>query len=362
MLVFLFFISLALLGIHFYVNHGDLTEKPDVPPESMVFAPHPSSGPETSVETGTDSDSQGTLQTLGEKEVPEKTDPTLIFPPPPDLSAGQSVLESDSPPSQVIEFDTGAVQGERPIYEVFDKENLSVYGPGEMPVAKGNEPLPLVAIIIDDVGFDKTLAMAFSRLHPNITMAILPGSPFGRSLAERLHVRGCEIMLHLPMEPLQYPAVDPGPGAIMTGMSPDELLQTLRNNLDLIPHVKGVNNHMGSRLTTRSDQMRQVFTVLKKRELFFIDSLTAGESVCRDSARLFQLAFARRDVFLDNIQDKKYISGQISRLIGISRHHGAAIGIGHPYRITLATLEDLLPKIQKKARIVRASQLVAVPQ
>jgi hypothetical protein len=144
----------------------------------------------------------------------------------------------------------------------------------------------------------------------------------------------------------------------MADMSPDLLLETLRRNLDSIPHIKGVNNHMGSRLTTLSDQMRQVFTVLKKRDLFFIDSVTAVHSMCGPSARLFKLAFARRDVFLDNIQEQDYITGQLQELIRISQRHGTAIGIGHPYPATLKTLKAVLPELHKKVRIVRASEVV----
>ncbi len=247
---------------------------------------------------------------------------------------------------------------DKPVYEVFETDQV-IPGRGDTtPI--GKEGLPLVAIIIDDVGFDKAMAMAFARLDSHITLSILPASPFGKVIANRLYVRNTEIMLHLPMEPMQYPEVDPGPGALMADMPPDQLLETLRRNLDSIPHVKGVNNHMGSRLTTLSDQMRQVFTVLKKRDLFFIDSVTAAHSMCGPSARLFRLPFAQRDVFLDNVQNSVYITRQIKELIRIGQLHGTAIGIGHPYSATLQALMEMLPELQRKVRIVRASALVTV--
>lgn len=275
----------------------------------------------------------------------------------------------DNPPGVFEEFKSKPVAGKKPVhapgeaskpvYEVFDQNHGISPGRKEGPsTPPAGEGLPMVAIIIDDMGFDKTVAMAFAKLDPHITMAILPGAPFGKVIANRLYVKDVEIMLHLPMEPMQYPEVDPGPGALMADMSPDLLLETLRRNLDSIPHIKGVNNHMGSRLTTLSDQIRQVFTVLKKRDLFFIDSVTAVHSMCAPSARLFKLPFARRDVFLDNVQEQAYITGQIKELIRISQRHGTAIGIGHPYPATLKTLETVLPGLKKKVRIVKASKLV----
>ena len=194
-----------------------------------------------------------------------------------------------------------------PLYELFNDGHSLEKHPRE-PVKNINKGYPRVAIIIDDIGFDKKLAYDLVAIEGNFTFSILPGSPFGSTIAENLHIMGAEIMLHLPMEPVQYPEVDPGPGAILASMSPDVLIESLRKDIDAIPHARGcVNNHMGSRITSLSPQMRQIFTILKQRDMFFIDSLTSRHSLCRQSARLFHLPFAQRDVFLDNIQDGSYI-------------------------------------------------------
>ncbi len=355
-LVLVFFIaSVAMLADFYLGDQGD--PESSSPPETMGSTPVVSTLdpplaplPEMDPDRGTDTPAKKPLSGLWQKSVEESQYPV------------------DTPPGVFEEIHprpvTGkgrlhtAVQEDTPVYEVFDQDHGISPDRTDAPSIQGGDGLPLVAIIIDDMGFDKAMAMAFATLDSRITMAILPGSPFGKVIANRLYVRGVEIMLHLPMEPVQYPEVDPGPGALMADMSPDLLLETLRRNLDSIPHIKGVNNHMGSRLTTLSDQMRQVFTVLKKRDLFFIDSVTVAHSMCGPSASLFKLAFARRDVFLDNVQEQAYITGQFQELIRISQRHGTAIGIGHPYPATLKTLKAVLPELQKKVRIVRASELV----
>ncbi|MBU4414329.1 MAG: divergent polysaccharide deacetylase family protein, partial [Proteobacteria bacterium] len=130
---------------------------------------------------------------------------------------------------------------------------------------------------------------------------------------------------------------------------------------DAIPFIKGVNNHMGSKMTTSSTQMYQIFSILKKRNLFFIDSLTTSESLCKPSARLLQLPFAQRDVFIDHIQDPDFIRKQINLLIRIADKHGEAIGIVHPHIITYNILRELLPELQKKVQLVPASQIVRIP-
>lgn len=254
----------------------------------------------------------------------------------------------------------GVRPDEKPIrYEVYKDVEPTIV---EKPVVPVKDKTPRIAIIIDDIGYDRRTAMALFDLHKDITFSVLPFSPFGRQLSQRLHAKGAQLMLHLPMEPVEYPQINPGPGAILSSMSPDVLIDQLKKDLLEIPHVVGVNNHMGSDMTARSAQMLQVFTILKKENLFFIDSRTAPKSQGKASARLLKLSFAQRDVFLDNRQDIGYITGQFKELTDLARRHGTAIGIGHPYKATLEALKILLPKLNGSIRIVRASELTYIPQ
>ena len=248
------------------------------------------------------------------------------------------------------------------LYEVFE-ETVPPPRTGANPrsIPESGDGLYEIALIIDDIGYDQKMAMDLYALEPNISFSILPWSPHGRAIAETLRGKGALIMLHLPMEPVQYPDVNPGPGALLTSMSPDVLITQLEKNIDDVPGASGVNNHMGSRLTTEAGQMYQIFTILKKRNLFFIDSMTAPKSQCRAAARLLQIRFSERDVFLDNIQEQAYITGQFAQLKKIAQKHGSAIGIGHPYPATLETLKVELPKIKGKIRIVPAGRMVAIP-
>ena len=248
---------------------------------------------------------------------------------------------------------------EKPIkYEVFEGVDETVVEKS-LPKTKG---VPRIAIIIDDIGYDKKMAREFIELNSNLTFSVLPFSPFGRDITEDLHSRGAEIMLHLPMEPVDHPRVDPGPGAILSAMPPDDLLDQVKRNIKDVPYVVGVNNHMGSELTTHADQMNQIFTILKKENLFFIDSRTALKSQAEASARLLNLKFAHRDVFLDNRQETEYIAGQLRELVSLAKKHGSAVGIGHPYKATLLALSKELPKLKNKVEIVRASELTAIPE
>ena len=244
-------------------------------------------------------------------------------------------------------------------YEVFEDVDQTIIEKKTTRPGKGHRPE--IAIIIDDIGYDKKTALALSDLDSNITFSVLPFAPFGKEISKQLHAKGSQLMLHLPMEPFEYPDINPGPGAILSSMSPDILLNQLKTNMKEVPNIVGVNNHMGSKLTTRSDQMNQIFTILKKKNLFFIDSRTALKSQCKASARLLKLRFGQRDIFLDNYQNQAYIAGQFEKLKALAVKHGSAIGIGHPYEATLHTLSKELPKLKKKINIVRADKLVSIP-
>ncbi|THB81281.1 MAG: divergent polysaccharide deacetylase family protein, partial [Desulfobacteraceae bacterium] len=133
-------------------------------------------------------------------------------------------------------------------FEIFDDANQPVvegppdpdpYEPIE-PVTPEEKKKPRIAIIIDDIGYDRRLARAFYELDANLTFSILPLAPHGREIADFLHARGAQLMLHLPMEPMEYPEINPGPGAILAKMPPDVLLFNLKRDLNDIPYISGV--------------------------------------------------------------------------------------------------------------------------
>ena len=247
-----------------------------------------------------------------------------------------------------------------PVFEIFPPIEPTASPPvraEKIPPAHP-EKLPRIAIIIDDIGYDKQIAEKFIGLNSAITLAILPNSPHQRQIVQMARTKGLELMLHLPMEPLEYPGANPGPGALLTTMSPDALIRQLNDDIDAVPYIKGINNHMGSKMTASSDRMNQIFSSIKKRELFFIDSRTTSDSQVRSSARLFQVPYAERDIFLDHVQEPEAIRRQLRLLQQKAVSTGQALAIGHPHALTLQIWREELPEVQKKISIVPASSLV----
>ncbi|MFO7932356.1 MAG: divergent polysaccharide deacetylase family protein [Desulfosalsimonas sp.] len=222
------------------------------------------------------------------------------------------------------------------------------------------EKRPRVAIIIDDLGREKDIAEKFFSLKGRFTYAVLPGSTFQSEIADRAHRNGGEVMLHQPMEPRNYPENDPGKGALLSSMTADERISILKQHIDELPHVKGVNNHMGSKMSEESAHMNQILSIVKKRGLYYIDSLTTEKSRSLSSARLFRVPFAERDVFIDHVPDRAFIRRQLKSLVAVAQQKGSAVGICHPYPETYEVLEDELPRLKRQVRLVTASEVVSV--
>lgn len=230
-------------------------------------------------------------------------------------------------------------------------------GPGTESEPSPNPPRR-VAVVIDDVGFDETIALQFASLGVPMTFAILPHQRYSASLATRLRSMGQEVILHLPMQPIGSPGNDPGQGAVTEGMSRDEIRSIVNRDLADVPGAVGLNNHMGSRATTDAVLMRAVLEVARDHGLYFLDSRTTSATVAYDLALEMGIPAARRRVFLDDRRERSYIEAQVRSLLERARTEGSALAIGHPDEATLEALRESTGLLRSPdIRMVPASAL-----
>ncbi|MCA1799189.1 MAG: divergent polysaccharide deacetylase family protein [Xanthomonadaceae bacterium] len=218
---------------------------------------------------------------------------------------------------------------------------------------------PRIALIIDDLG-DRPIEGERAVLLPGpIAMAFLPHTPHARRLAERAHASGKEVMLHLPLQAVNGDEL--GPGAIMLDTQEGEFRARFTESLASVPHVAGINTHMGSLLTRHPGHMQWLMSAIGETgPLFFVDSYTAAESIALAFALEAGIPAARRDVFLDPDPTPAAIEYQFARLVRLAHARGSAIGIGHPYPATLEVLERELPRLAEYGvELVSVSQVIA---
>jgi polysaccharide deacetylase 2 family uncharacterized protein YibQ len=217
-----------------------------------------------------------------------------------------------------------------------------------------------IALIIDDVGYPLDAVERYAGFRGKLTFSVLPNLAASAKYARFLHARGFEIMIHIPMEPEGYPSVNPGPGALLRSDGGPVIERKLKGMIEDVPFAVGANNHMGSSATKDCEVMERILKTLDRNNLFFIDSLTTGNSCARALAAKNRMRSARRDVFLDNVDSFAAINAQFETLKRIAKSRGTAIGIGHIHKLhTLEVLSHQLPLLEKEGfGLVFASEAV----
>ncbi|WP_438307774.1 divergent polysaccharide deacetylase family protein [Pseudomonas guariconensis] len=211
-----------------------------------------------------------------------------------------------------------------------------------------------MSIIIDDLGQSNERDSRTLALPGPITMAIMPDTPHATDFARQAHKAGRTVILHMPMDPAT------GPYAWHPGTPIEELARRLDAALAKVPFAAGINNHMGSRMTSQAEPMTWLMAELQRRHLFFVDSRTSAATVAAAKAQALGLAHVSRDVFLDDTRTTEAISAQLQQGVALARRQGSAVLIGHPYPQTLDVLERELPRLKQQGiELIGLHQMIA---
>ena len=215
-----------------------------------------------------------------------------------------------------------------------------------------------LAILMDDLGSDRSAAQAIFSLKVPVTVSVLPFHPYSQEIAREARQRGCEVMLHLPMQSLANESSEPQ--ELRPGLSPEQVRSTVEKMLDAIPGAEGVNNHQGSQATADAGLMNELMHVLKDEGVFYVDSRTTAATVAFDAARREGVRTAFRNVpFLDDVQKKNAVKRQLQLAILGAKQKREAIAIGHPHPETLAALREMLPLAESNGvHLVLVSEMV----
>jgi len=217
-------------------------------------------------------------------------------------------------------------------------QTLALAQPSQNPVR------PKIAIIIDDFGASVARTEMFLGIPLPLTFAILPHLKYSVESAYAVHAQDREILLHQPMEPFDS-RLNPGPGALYVGDSAERIAEVITQNIHSVPFITGVNNHMGSRFTSRPGEIRNALETINHCGLFFVDSLTSCQSRAYDAARSIHMPAARRDTFLDNLRRPERILDRLYELTERALYCGSAVGIGHPWPETQIALQQYADEI-----------------
>jgi len=236
--------------------------------------------------------------------------------------------------------------------------------PGKPILVEKKAPEPAkglqLAIIVDDIGAALGPVRELLSLDIPLTFSILPGLENSKRAANLIAKEHREIMLHMPMEPINYPRNNPGKEALFVKMDHDEIRRRTVLFLNAVPERMGVNNHMGSRFTQDREGIALVLEEIKRRKLYFVDSVTSGKTVAYDEAVKRGVPAMRRDVFLDHVNEPQAVARQIDQLIRRVKKQGRALAICHPRENTIGELKKAVKRFRAEGiEVVPVSALMA---
>ncbi len=218
--------------------------------------------------------------------------------------------------------------------------------PSEQAVSGQTEPVGRLAIVIDDWGYGWAAAQAILELQGPLTLAVIPHLPKSVQQAEAARRQGHEVLVHLPMEPLDA-RLDPGRGAVTSALADEEIRRRVEAAIRGVPGAVGVSNHMGSRATSDRRVMEQVLAVVAGHGLFFLDSATSPSSVVGQVARRLGVSSVRNRVFLDSQPDADFVKAQLWRAGRLALRDGEAVAIGHVRPQTAEARRAVLPELRR---------------
>jgi len=214
-----------------------------------------------------------------------------------------------------------------------------------------------LAILIDDFGYRLQDETQVLQMPLGVSVAIFPHAPYSQLMMEKAHQQGRQILIHLPMAPLSKQPLEKD--TLTPAMSFQQVQRIVDQAIQAIPYAVGINNHMGSAMTSSLGGMQNVMQAMNAHSLFFLDSMTIGNSQTTTAAQGTHVKVIKRNVFLDDVQNDAAITEQFQRAVALARRQGYAIAIGHPHQPTIHVLQRELGNLPADIELVRPGDLLS---
>lgn len=296
---------------------------PAPPPPPRPAEAEPAAAPQGTVTA------PGAAPATGGSRPPAAARPT---PTPPAAPRPGQALSPAPDPALVTEGPAGPL----PVVAPDGRQAWQVYA---RPFAQDRKR-PRIAIVVQGVGFsDAATTAAIQKLPGAITLAFEPYAPDLQQRINAARAAGHEVFLQLPMEPLDYPASDPGPHTLLTSLRPEQNIDRVGWLLSRFTGYAGVVTAMGDKFTASTESLTPVLQELRDRGLMLVDARSSRNSVAAQVASDLNMPRAVNNRFIDVEASRVGIDARLLELERIAQQTGTAVGIGtRPYPVTIERL------------------------
>ncbi len=281
------------------------------------------------------------------------------------------------PNAGIVIHDAAAIGQDLRVAHVPDRDLIedSEFGPLPVRAADGRRPMDVyarawsgargarIAIVLGGMAISQTgTQSAIDRLPAEVTLAFSPqGNSIGRWM-QAARQKGHEIVMQIPLEPFDFPAVNPGRNTLTVAASAEENIDHLRWALGRTTNYTGVMNFMGARFSTEAAAMQPVMAELGKRGLLYLDDGSSARTLALDLALKNAVPFAAGDATIDLSRDRGAILAKLGQLEATARAKGFAVGTGSAFDETVDAVTSWVGEAKKRGiEIVPISAVVSDP-
>lgn len=307
--------------------------------------------------------------------------PAKSVPAAPQSRGGPAIIHVNPPAGEsgvVVIRDPAAVGQNAHVAHLPEKALIEDSASGPLPIraADGRRPFDVyartwsgargarIAVVIGGLGLSQTgTQSAIGKLPPEITLAFAPqGNSLGRWM-QAARREGHEIVMQVPLEPFDFPNVNPGRNTLTIDGSTEENLKNLRWTLSRTTNYTAVMNYMGARFSTSPEAMGMLMAELGKRGLGYVDDGSSARSLAPELALKNGVPFAAGDAIIDEVQERGAILDKLDQLERTARAKGFAIGTGNAFDVTVDAVASWASEARKRGiEIVPISAVASDPE
>lgn len=218
-----------------------------------------------------------------------------------------------------------------------------------LPLSLQSSDKPKIAILLGGMGLNARLTeKATNDLPGDISFGF---APYGEDLQSKVNAArayGHEVMLQVPMEPVSYPADNPGPNTLLAEASKEENMKALRWGMSRFVGYIGITNYMGSRFLASPKSLKPALAEMKSRGLVFLEDAGVVQSAVEQTARATGLRSRKADLVIDAAADEASIRAALAQLEELALSTGLAVGTGTGLEITIDTLTGWIDELETK--------------